>query len=427
MNVIKKLIFTLGIILSFTNTLLGTEVFAAHYKNDITPPWGRVYVEKSAKVDGTTYVGETPVSVKIYAKDDMCKDEEIKYYISTEPISSTTKLKTWYDYEPGKAHEISLSDDGTGKVYTVFKDANGNTSLTYEANVNTAQKIIFNTNGGIGKPTGVDNNRIYGMPYIIPNQAPEKEGGYFLGWSTDKEATIGSYRPGDAIPPDASLGTEERITLYAIYGNNLDTFPDLVDVVEIGDYVNYPVFYDNQETWVWGDGVVSAGHLPKLNGWRVLSKDEDSGTINLISAGVPLTLYKVATSTAKTVAANMKSVSNFLKISFTTGATDGCFRTNGFEIYNTLLEAFTNKYTVMNDEIPQVRSITKADFDSVYKELGETTATTSYGTYVKDKKYRDMLAIPSTTGKYSYYWLADTRSDVCLMDICGAERTFKYI
>ncbi|MBQ8379819.1 MAG: hypothetical protein IJX34_03290, partial [Clostridia bacterium] len=82
MNVIKKLLFTIGIILSFTNTLLGTEVLA-YYENDITPPWGRIYVEKSVPRDGISYVGSNLVTARIYANDDICKDEEIKYYIST--------------------------------------------------------------------------------------------------------------------------------------------------------------------------------------------------------------------------------------------------------------------------------------------------------------------------------------------------------
>ena len=58
----------------------------------------------------------------------------------------------------------------------------------------------------------------------------------------------------------------------------------LADKVEIGDYVNYPVYYDN----VNGS---------TLKGWRVISKNIDldgnpsPGTVNLVSAGVPLTYY----------------------------------------------------------------------------------------------------------------------------------------
>ena len=401
---IKKvfLILTLGVIL--TSQLLGTETFAAHYKNDITPPWGRVYVEKSAKVDGTTYVGETPVSVRIYAKDDMCKDEEIKYYISAEPISNTTKLKTWYDYEEGKAHEINLNDNGTGKVYTIFKDANGNTSTTYEANVNTSQKVIFDINGGQGDIQGVEKERIYGMPYILPIQMPFKNGYEFLGWSTDKEATVGSYTQGDAIPADASLGTESEVTLYAIYGTNLDVFPDLINVVEIGDYVNYPVFYDNVNTYIDDKGVLYSQYKSKLNGWRVLNKNEETGEVTLVSAGVPLTLYKADTSTAATIASKLASTSLFINIPFSTGRVDGYFNANGFSIYNSLKEAFTNKYTKINSDIPEVRSMTKADVDNIYQYFGGV-GTTTYNTALWDAKFRDMLMVPSTEASYSIYYV----------------------
>ncbi|MBQ8379858.1 MAG: InlB B-repeat-containing protein, partial [Clostridia bacterium] len=430
MNVIKKLLFTIGIILSFTNILLGTETFAAHYKNDITPPWGRVYVEKSAKVDGTTYVGETPVSVKIYAKDDICKDEEIKYYISTEPISNTTKLKNWYDYEEGKSHEINLNDDGAGKVYTVFKDANGNTSLTYEANVNTMQNIVFDANGGEAVPTEVDTKRIYGMPYVLPVQEPYKRGEYFLGWSTDKNASVGSYRQGEAIPADASLGTEESVILYAIYGTDVSKFPDLVDVVEIGDYVNYPVYYDNVVTWVETNGVEHPEYTSKLNGWRVLKKDEETGEVTLISAGVPLSLYKDNNGdTCLEIASKMASTTEFLNIGFTTEQTDGKFRKNGFTIYDSLVEAFTNKYTIINGGIPEVRAMTLEDVNYIYKLFGETTDeinNENTDVVINDKKFKEMLAIPSNTSS-SQYWVATTTyNDNRLWSVGGPEQRTGY-
>ena len=411
MRYLKKLFLFFGMILLIGNTVLESKTLAAYYENDITPPWGRVHVEKSAKIDGTTYVGETPVNVKIYAKDDMCLDEEIKYYISTEPISNTSKLDTWYDYAEGKTHEINLNDDGTGKVYTIFKDATGNTSITYEANANTAQEVIFDINGGQGEIQGVEKDRIYGMPYIVPIQMPYKNGYTFLGWSTDKEANVGSYRQGDAIPADISLGTEESVTLYAIYGVDLDTLPDLVDVVEIGDYVNYPVYYDNVVTH-------SYNIISKLNGWRVLSKDKETGEITIISAGVPLSLYKSTATTASSIAAKMASTTNFLNISFSSTSTDGKFVSNGFAGYNTLKDAFTNKFTIINSEIPEVRSMTKGDVDNIYQYFGGN-GTTGLSTPVYDTKYRDMLAIPGTGEYWCFYWLASYEDSRNLYDLRG--------
>ena len=424
MKYLKKLFLFFGMILLIGNTVLEPKTLAAYYDNDITPPWGRTQIEKSAKVDGTTYVGETPVTIKIYAKDDMCKPEEIKYYISTEPISNTTKLDTWYNYEEGKSHEISLSDDGTGKIYTIFKDANGNTSLTYEANANTSQTIKFDANGGIGVPTGINTKRTYGMPYILPNQAPDKEEYYFTGWSTDSKATVGSYRFGDVIPADISLGSDDEVTLYAIYGTDLSVFPDLVDVVEIGDYVDYPVEYENVVTWTESTGTAHSEYTSKLNGWRVLSKDNETGEVQLISAGVPLTLFKSTAATAQTIAEKMASTTEFLNIDFAYSLIDGKFIKNGFNKYGYqnegLINAFTNKFTNINNGIPEVRSVTKDDIDSVYQYFNGTTDITVDGTLLDDIKYKELLNIPSIASEYYMkYWLATEAKSTHLWFVNG--------
>ena len=426
-NNIKKVFLILTLAIAFTSQILGTETFAAYYKNDITPPWGRIYVEKSAKVDGTTYVGETPVSVKIYAKDDMCKDEEIKYYISTEQISTTTKLNTWYDYEEGKTHEINLNDDGTGKVYTIFKDANGNTSLTYEANVNTMQTVIFDANGGEAVPTEVNTKRIYGTPYILPVQEPYKRGEYFLGWSTDKNATVGSFRQGEAIPADMSLGTEESVTLYAIYGTDVSKFPDLVDVVEIGDYVNYPVYYENVISYVEADGAVHNETISSMNGWRVLNKDKETGIIELVSSGIPLSLYENNDeNTVEGLISNLTSPENFLKIPFSSVVTDEKFFENGFIIYNSLLDAFNNKYTVINSDVPEVRAMTMEDANKVYQYFSKTSDTITDDVVLDKKIYKEMLSIPALNGNVGIYLLASNVRDEKMLDLFSNQRTNLY-
>ena len=390
MNVIKKLIFTLGIILSFTNTLLGTEVLA-YYENDITPPWGRIYVEKSVPRDGISYVGSNLVTARIYANDDICKDEEIKYYISTEEISDTSKLadNLWKTYKAGESTEITLDEDGTKKIYAIFKDANGNTSLIYEEDASNTQNIVFDANGGFGVPENINTIRVHGMSYILPTDAPYKRGYTFLGWSTDSKANVPSYREGDAIPPDASLGTEDETTLYAIYGTDLSTFPDLVDVVEIGDYVNYPVYYDNPEVWAFANWEPEAGSNSKLNGWRVLSSDKETGEVTLVSAGVPLGFY-FGESNATAIANKLKSTTEFLNIGFASRKS-GYFDVSGLTIYNSLIDAFTNKYTKINEDIPEVRSMTKADVDNLYQYYNNTTETTVYNQPLDDEKYKNMI------------------------------------
>ena len=413
---IEKVFLILTLAIIFTSQLLGTEVLA-YYENDITPPWGRIYVEKSVPRDGISYVGSNTVTTRIYANDDICKDEEIKYYISTEEISDTSKLadNLWKTYKAGESTEITLDEDGTKKIYAIFKDANGNTSLIYEEDAENTQNIIFDANGGFGVPENINTTRVHGMSYILPTDTPYKRGYTFLGWSTDSKANVPSYREGDAVPPDASLGTEDKTTLYAIYGTDLSSFPDLVDVVEVGDYVNYPVYYDNVVTWN-----EDSKYTSKLNGWRVLSGDKETGEVTLISAGVPLTLYKSNATTAEDIAAKMASAIEFLNIDFTTTKTDGKFVKNGFDTYSSLIEAFTNKYTkivtFMNKDnatiynMPMVRAMTKENVDSVYQHFGGV-GTTSYNQVLSIQE-KDMITIPSTTNTLSsYYWLASANSE----------------
>lgn len=123
--------------------------------------------------------------------------------------------------------------------------------------------------------------------------------------------------------------------------------------MQIGDYVNYPVYYDN----VNGS---------TLKGWRVISKNIDldgnpsPGTVNLVSAGVPLTYYH------KNLAST--SVNNltvkFLETPFT-GNDDYTYRKNGFLPNATLTEIFTNKYTNVSGERLQVRAMKVEDIYNI--------------------------------------------------------------
>jgi Tfp pilus assembly protein PilE len=56
----------------------------------------------------------------------------------------------------------------------------------------------------------------------------------------------------------------------------------LADVVSVGDYVAYPVNYDNVPITDPGGGL----HLAGLTGWRVLNVS--NGIVKLVSAGIPL-------------------------------------------------------------------------------------------------------------------------------------------
>ncbi len=73
----------------------------------------------------------------------------------------------------------------------------------------------------------------------------------------------------DVVPDNSSQEDKNEKVLYDLYSK-----------VSIGDYVDYPVSYSN---------VSINGKKASLTGWRVLSKS--NGTISLISAGVPESIY----------------------------------------------------------------------------------------------------------------------------------------
>ena len=151
----------------------------------------------------------------------------------------------------------------------------------------------------------------------------------------------------------------------------------LADKVEIGDYVNYPVYYDN----VNGS---------TLKGWRVISKNIDldgnpsPGTVNLVSAGVPLT-YHHANSTNESVE---NLTTNFLETPFMT-STVRTYRKTGFLPYVSLTKTFKNKYTNVSGEKIQVRAMKAED---IYRVTGLTEMQTGGTMNLNDIKYNKLFS-----------------------------------
>lgn len=420
----NKLLIAGGMMLTIGSVMLNGEAMATevnYYENDVTPPWGRVSIVGATEVNNINYVDRQEITVQVYASDDMCEEKEIKYYLSFDAISKTTKIadSDWKSLASGDTTKLTLpSITSTNTIYAMFKDLNGNTSLIYTG---TQQTITYDANDGQYAPTGVATTRIIGAPFIVTNQTPEREGYYFLGWSTDKNATVPSYRQGDVIAPDVTLGGGTTVTLYAIWTTEEEGLPNLAEVVKVGDYVNYPVYYDNVATY-------NNSYTPVLHGWRVLSIEGD--TVNLVSAGVPLT-YKWSS-----VAAAVKALAiDFTDISY--GTVAGNFIKYGFDPNKSIDEVFDNKYTATYEsDTPveyvtaynagtaqtytgtkeagdlKVRAMTKEDLEGVY---GSKITGTS--TYVTDAKFNNLLAIPtttSTTSNFACYWLASPYSSSSL-------------
>ena len=377
-----------------------------YYENDVTPPWGRIVITGATEVSNVNYVDRQQVEVQIYAADDMCKDNEIQYYLSTSEISDTAKITDWEDYSTGLKVNVTLpSTTSLNKIYAVFRDLNGNTSLIFSGS-NLEQTITYDANASDATmATGLASKRTYGAPFVVTTQSPKRDGYFFKGWGLSASATTPNFYAGDVIPADMSIGTDSAATLYAIWTTSVDDLPKLADVVKVGDYVNYPVYYDNVSD---DDRFVST-----YKGWRVISKDVDIdgneavGTVNLVSAGVPLTYchYEYSTTSVKNLAIN------FLTTSFH-ASNNNQYRKTGFNPYQTLTQIFTNKYT---DTYANDTSVTYLTYSS-----NTVTGTKSAGTLkvramtqddiklitggstsgLSDASYQELFKIDA------HYWLA---------------------
>ena len=398
---------------------------------DITPPYGKIAIRGATEKNNVNYVDSTSVVVEIFAEDDICENTEIKYYLSTTPISTTEKISDnlWKNYYEGATETVLLPDiTSTNTIYAAFKDKAGNTSTIYTG----GYTITYDANGGTNAPQAQEVN--YGMPTYLTNQKPVYEGKYFVGWSPDKYATTAEYYQGDFIQANA---LEKNTTLYAVWTYDVDKLPTLAEKVKVGDYVNYPVYYDNIQLT---NGIAS------LNGWRVLSIEND-GTVNLVSAGIPLSYYHHNNS--GTTIKNL--LFNFIDTPFSTSTTY-TFRQSGFNPYKTLKEVFDNKYTAKYESTEnieytttyedgtkikytgtknagdlKVRSITKEDVDKIYDPTGKTVA--KHGENVMDNpKFEKMIAILNTndTPTYTSYLLASAHSAFSVKGI-GGKTTASFV
>ena len=188
----------------------------------------------------------------------------------------------------------------------------------------------------------------------------------------------------------------------------------LVDKVSVGSYVAYPAEYTN----VRGDATKYAA--ASATGWRVLKKSGsgNSGSVILISAGIPLSYNYTAksnTTTANNELAILKSTTStgFFSINMNKNTlTDKNFHNCGFSgISSTsaLRELFINDYTKFNTysntKYPVVRAMSKNDLDTAYKTLSGSKTGTSHGT---DLHSYDLLALTtSKENEYAPYVVAD--------------------
>ena len=230
---------------------------------------------------------------------------------------------------------------------------------------------------------------------------------------------------------------KEQNTLENIYQDmtaetGVENVKEDYSQLKIGDYVNnYPVYYDNVATKVNKDTGedYNGGYYPDdkyANKWRIISIDEETNEVKLVSAGVPLNYYHFNDSSESMTALT----TNFFSTNISCDKNDTerptptkyQFYQSGFKVNEEnnksyikeickVEELFKNNLTkIGTNGKPQVQSIKKGDdIDAVYKEIKGTDEVTSTDTSVKGEEFKDLLAIPckdEQSNKYADTWVA---------------------
>ena len=319
---------------------------------DVIPPKGSITVKDAIIRNNINYVPSSNVTLEISAQDNISTSSEIKVYITTEAIDLTKTIADalWENYSNGMTKSITITNlSATTRIYALFKDAAGNTSAAFTG-ADTEYSIIYNLNGGTGSIENGTAN--YGSPAILSNKVPTKSGMYFLGWSTNASATVASYKAGGVMQADTFSGTNKNINLYAVWGNK----PLISEVVEIGDLIDLPIYYND----------LSGNNRTD---WKVISKVENSTTgrssVVVISTGIPLTLAN----TSADLVNDFFNMNNYSE--------------NGFENNIELSELFLNKYVDVSDEKPNVKGTKNGNNVYVLITLKDLTLTAGKNAYDK--------------------------------------------
>lgn len=348
---------------------------------DIVPPKGALSIVGATYKDGVFYTDAVNVTLSIEALDEVTATENIMMMLSDTAITGTIAVddEKWEPYAMTKPWTLK-NTTSENLIYLYLKDEANNISPNIVLDTASTFTITY---AGEGENMPAAKTAQYGMLFNVAIQEPTLEGKYFLGWS---ETLGGSVQWLSDSVMEAKYIKGDK-TLYAVWA---DVPPTLAAQVEIGDYVNYPVPYDNVYSY-------NSGYKSSYTGWRVLDIDGDN--VTLVSAGTPLQYYHGANSA--------QSIEN-LTINLLSGDeyTDGefVFDNHGFTS-NKLTTVFGNEFT------ESVSSMTKADVDKI---LGETSVS---GT--------SLVKCGSLLHNNTYYWLATAYNSTHVWNVYGNSGTVR--
>ena len=216
---------------------------------------------------------------------------QLKNHLDTYyPSVSARTTVTWSGYSmtlKGWGIGSSVLDAQTQSPYGVYTDNSSSGARKYWTAVySTDVKVTYDANGGTGVPSAqTQTAKVNGFEYgkktsfTIPTTKPTNTNGckYFLGWSTNKNATSAQYTAGQQ-----RVEFKTNTTLYAVWENHHDGDGDKVcDLCQTAltapTTVNGVYQISNKNQLIWFMQYVNAGNKGAN---AVLTADIDMGGYN---------------------------------------------------------------------------------------------------------------------------------------------------
>ena len=378
---------------------------------------------KSYKIDLTTGAIEKVTGIIVSANPSKVLAGKTATITATlEGINKTGDISFTVSGASATISNVSQTENGATATVTIAEDATGNIEIEGKLDEEHKSKCTIKVIQDVTK-VAVDSNLAKvetGGTLDIASCITNKE--------SIEEFTITNVTGNATKENDKTIkgtGTSDGTATVTITGETTGKTKDITiavkkaEVLGVGSYVNYSVDYDNVASY-------NETYIPKdefAGKWRILdlgahNSDGTYGTeekpVRIVSAGVPLSYYHYNNSSTSVtnlttgffstpINTETKTNYNYYKCGFKNGST-------ALTNINDVKNLFNNNLTAKNGETPKVQAMTKADLDKVYDPT--ETSTTSSGTYVKDAKFDNMLAIPSKdqSGYYAIYWLASAYS-----------------
>jgi len=202
--------------------------------------------------------------------------EEVKMTVNAnEIVTLKFKSKDGFQFKNWTVKSGTLGGVNLNSDTISFSMPNQN--ITIRGNYDSQYTITYHANGGQGSM--IAQGIIAGKTVNLSKNMFKKTGYVFEGWATSAGESA-MYTNEESIKPTGNMN------LYAVWAAQ----PRLADVVEVGDYVSYTPVAKTIDLSSLTGFTQSNLNTANTTEWRVLSVDEDTGIVEIVSADTVGTL-----------------------------------------------------------------------------------------------------------------------------------------